>query len=102
MDYSLLIGVRKERFEVVIPSAEAPDAVRDSVATLTVRNGRITDQTLGRSVSSYGSPGISTPPRSSTLPGKIPMLRVAKYTFLSVYQMLSGFTSQPSRPPCAW
>jgi hypothetical protein len=70
MDYSLLIGVRKERFEVMTPSAEAPDAARDSVATLSVRNGRITDHVLGRSMSSYGSPGTSTPPRSSAVPRK--------------------------------
>jgi hypothetical protein len=59
MDYSLLIGVRKERFEVMTPSGESPDAVRDSVATLSVRNGRITDHALGRSMSAYGSPSMS-------------------------------------------
>lgn len=62
MDYSLLVGVKKERFEVMASPNESDKLLgsRDSMATISAPNGRITDHALGRSVASFNSPTVSS------------------------------------------
>lgn len=66
MDYSLLVGVKKERFEVMTsdtPSHESDKLAlgsRDSMATISAPHGRITDHALGRSLSTLNRPTVGS------------------------------------------
>jgi hypothetical protein len=77
MDYSLLIGVKRERFEVLntsLSSDPTSDGERDSRLTISSKNGRITDHALSGSVSAYSSapykPSIASSAAPST-PGTL-------------------------------
>lgn len=62
MDYSLLVGVKKERFEVMANHNESDKLLgaRDSMATISAPNGRITDHALSRSASMFSSPTVTS------------------------------------------